>query len=181
MDKELIGAVIAAVIGSNALWGFIQFLMERKDKKEDCSKKIVEMIEKLDEKFDEKINELDNKSTERGDKLDKKFDDKFIELNNRSTERNTRLHEKIDKLDNEITENIVIECRVRIIKFMDEIIEGWEHSFDSYVQIMQDITNYERYCAEHPLFKNHQTVATIEHIKADYQERLEKNDFSTNN
>lgn len=181
MDKELIGAVIAAVIGSNALWGFIQFLLERKDKKEDCSKKIVEMIKSLDEKFDEKINELSNKSTESRDKLDKKFDEKFKELNNRSTERNTRLHEKIDKLDNEITENIVIECRVRIIKFMDEIIEGWEHSFDSYVQIMQDITNYERYCAEHPLFKNHQTVATISHIKADYQERLEKNDFSTNN
>lgn len=181
MDKELIGAVIAAVIGSNALWGFIQFLLERKDKKEDCSKKIVEMIKSLDEKFDEKINELSNKSTEGRDKLDKKFDEKFKELNNRSTERNTRLHEKIDKLDNEITENIVIECRVRIIKFMDEIIEGWEHSFDSYVQIMQDITNYERYCAEHPLFKNHQTVATISHIKADYQERLEKNDFSTNN
>lgn len=181
MDKELIGAVIAAVIGSNALWGFIQFLLERKDKKEDCSKKIVEMIKSLDEKFDEKINELSNKSIEGRDKLDKKFDEKFKELNNRSTERNTRLHEKIDKLDNEITENIVIECRVRIIKFMDEIIEGWEHSFDSYVQIMQDITNYERYCAEHPLFKNHQTVATISHIKADYQERLEKNDFSTNN
>lgn len=181
MDKELIGAVIAAVIGSNALWGFIQFLLERKDKKEDCSKKIVEMIKSLDEKFDEKINELSNKSTEGRDKLDKKFDEKFKELNNRSTERNTRLHEKIDKLNNEITENIVIECRVRIIKFMDEIIEGWEHSFDSYVQIMQDITNYERYCAEHPLFKNHQTVATISHIKADYQERLEKNDFSTNN
>lgn len=181
MDKELIGVVIAAVIGSNALWGFVQFLLERKDKKEDCSKKIVEMIKSLDEKFDEKINELSNKSTEGRDKLDKKFDEKFKELDNRSTERNTRLHEKIDKLDNEITENIVIECRVRIIKFMDEIIEGWDHSFDSYVQIMQDITNYERYCAEHPLFKNHQTVATISHIKADYQERLEKNDFSTNN
>lgn len=181
MGKELIGAVIAAVIGSNALWGFVQFLLERKDKKEDCSKKIVEMIKSLDEKFDEKINELSNKSTEGRDKLDKKFDEKFKELDNRSTERNTRLHEKIDKLDNEITENIVIECRVRIIKFMDEIIEGWDHSFDSYVQIMQDITNYERYCAEHPLFKNHQTVATISHIKADYQERLEKNDFSTNN
>lgn len=181
MDRELIGAVIAAVIGSNALWGFIQFLLERKDKKEDCSKKIVEMIEKLDEKFDKKINELDNKSTERGDKLDKKFDEKFIELDNRSTERNTKLHEKIDKLDNEVSEGHIIACRVRILKFMDEIIEGWDHSFDSYTQVMQDITNYERYCLEHPLFKNHQTVATIEHIKTDYKARLERNDFKTNN
>ena len=64
---------------------------------------------------------------------------------------------------------------------MDEILEGWSHSHDSYVQVMQDITDYLRYCAEHPDFKNHQTEATIAHIKADYQERLEKNDFSTNN
>ena len=181
MGKELIGAVIAAVIGSNALWGFIQFLLERKDKKEDCSKKIVEMIKSLDDKFDEKINELSDKSTEGRDKLDKKFDEKFKELDNRSTERNNKLHEKIDKLDDELGERSAISCRVRIIKSMDEILEGWSHSHDSYVQVMQDITNYERYCLEHPLFKNHQTVATIEHIKTDYKARLERNDFKTNN
>lgn len=181
MDRDSIIAIFIAVIGSNALWGFIQFLLQRKDNKEDCSKKIIEMIKKLDEKFDEKIVELENKSTERSDMLDQKFDEKFMELNNRSAERNIRLHEKIDKLNNELTENIIIECRVRIIKFMDEIIEGWEHSFDSYVQIMQDITNYEIYCSEHPLFKNHQTVATIEHIKKDYQERLATNNFKADN
>jgi hypothetical protein len=181
MDKELIGAVIAAVIGSNALWGFIQFLLERKDKKEDCSKKIVEMIKELDEKLDEKINELNDKSIEGRDKLDKKFDEKIEELNNNSTQRNEKLNNKIDKLDNALAERSIIACRVRILKFMDEILEGWEHSKDSYNQVIQDITNYERYCAEHPLFKNHQTVATIAHIKADYQERLEKNDFRTNN
>ena len=137
MDRESIIAIFIAVIGSNALWGFMQFLLQRKDNKEDCSKKIIEMIKKLDE--------------------------------------------KIDKLDDELSERSAISCRVRIIKFMDEILEGWSHSHDSYVQVMQDITNYLRYCNEHPNFKNHQTEASIEHIKADYQERLEKNDFSTNN
>lgn len=137
MDMELIITVVIAIVGSNALWGFIQFLVQRKDNKEDCSKKIIKMIEKL--------------------------------------------AEKIDKLDNELSERSAISCRVRIIKFMDEILEGWSHSHDSYVQVMQDITNYLRYCAEHPDFKNHQTEATIAHIQADYQERLEKNDFSTNN
>lgn len=137
MDKELIIAIFVAVIGSNALWGFIQFLLQRKDNKEDCSKKIIKMIETL--------------------------------------------NEKIDKLDGELGERSVISCRVRILKFMDEILEGWNHSKDSYNQIMQDITNYERYCAEHPMFKNHQTVATIEYIKNDYAEHLEKNDFKAIN
>lgn len=137
MDRESIIAIFVAVVGSNALWGFIQFLIQRKDNKGDCAKKILEMIQKLDE--------------------------------------------KIDKLDGELSERSAISCRVRIIKFMDEILEGWSHSHDSYVQVMQDITNYLRYCAEHPEFKNHQTEASIEHIEADYQERLEKNDFPINN
>lgn len=133
MDKELIITIIAAVIGSNALWGFIQFLIQRKDNKNDCAKKILDMIQKLDE--------------------------------------------KIDKLDGELSERTAVSCRVRILKFMDEILEGWSHSHDSYTQVLQDITNYERFCAEHPLFKNNQTVATIEYIRNDYQERLEKNNF----
>lgn len=137
MDKELIVAVVVAVIGSNALWGFIQFILERKDKKDDCSNKIMEMIQKLDE--------------------------------------------KIDKLDGELSERSAIACRVRILKFMDEILEGWSHGRDSYTQVLQDITNYTNYCDTHPLFLNHQTEATIEYIKNDFQEHLEKNDFKTGN
>lgn len=135
MEKDAIIAIFIAVIGSNALWGFIQFLLQRKDNKEDCSKKILDMIQKLDE--------------------------------------------KIDKLDGELSERGAIACRVRILKFMDEILEGWNHSFDSYTQVMQDITNYINYCDLHPRFKNHQTEATIEYIKNDYQKHLEKNDFKT--
>ena len=137
MDRDSIIAIFVAVIGSNALWGFIQFLVQRKDNKSDCSKKIIEMIQKLDE--------------------------------------------KIDKLDGELSERSAISCRVRILKFMDEILEGWEHSYDSYVQVMQDITNYLNYCREHPEFKNHQTEASIEYIKNDYQEHLEKNNFKVSN
>ena len=137
MDRESIIAIFVAVIGSNALWGFIQFLLQRKDNKEDCSKKIIEMITKLDE--------------------------------------------KIDTLGGDLSEHSAIACRVRILKFMDEILEGWEHSYDSYVQVMQDITNYLNYCREHPEFKNHQTEASIEYIKNDYQEHLEKNNFKVSN
>lgn len=135
MEKDAVIAIFIAVIGSNALWGFIQFLLQRKDNKDDCSKKILDMIQKLDE--------------------------------------------KIDKLDGELSERSAVACRVRILKFMDEILEGWNHSFDSYTQVMQDITNYINYCDLHPRFKNHQTEATIEYIKNDYQEHLEKNDFKT--
>lgn len=159
MDRDSIIAIFVAVIGSNALWGFIQFLLQRKDNKEDCAKKIIDMIKKLDEKFDEKIAELDT----------------------RSNQRNERLNKKIDKLDGEFGEHGAVACRVRILKFMDEILEGWTHSHDSYIQVMQDITNYTNYCSVHPNFLNHQTEATIEYIKNDYKNHLEKNDFKTSN
>ena len=137
MDRDSIIAIFVAVIGSNALWGFIQFLLQRKDNKSDCSKKIIEMIQKLDE--------------------------------------------KIDKLDGELSERSAISCRVRIVKFMDEILEGWEHSHDSYTQVLQDITNYVNYCVENPTFKNNQTEASIQYIKNDYQKHLEANDFKVSN
>ena len=44
MNKDIIIAIILAVVGSNALWGFIQFLVQRKDNKDECGKKIIEMI-----------------------------------------------------------------------------------------------------------------------------------------
>ena len=130
MDMELVIAVVIAVVGSNALWGFLQFLLERKDKKNDCSKKILEAIQKINNKIDQRT---------------------------------------------------AVGCRIRILKFMDEIIEGWEHSKDSYNQIMQDITHYHQYCEEHPQFLNHQTDATIERLRKDYEQRLAINDFETNN
>lgn len=130
IELELIITVIVAIIGSNALWGFLQFLLERKDKKSDCSEKILEAIQKLNEKIDQRA---------------------------------------------------AIGCRIRILKFMDEIIEGWGHSKDSYNQIMIDITEYLQYCDEHPQFLNHQTDATIERLRKDYEQRLATNDFDPNN
>lgn len=130
IELELVITIIVAIIGSNALWGFLQFLLERKDKKKDCSKKILEAIQKINNKIDQRT---------------------------------------------------AIGCRIRILKFMDEIIEGWEHSKDSYNQIMRDITDYLQYCDDHPQFLNHQTDATIERLEKDYEQRLATNDFEPNN
>lgn len=130
IELELVITIIVAIIGSNALWGFLQFLLERKDKKKDRSEKILEAIQKINNKIDQRT---------------------------------------------------AIACRIRILKFMDEIIEGWEHSKDSYNQIMRDITDYLQYCDDHPQFLNHQTDATIERLRKDYEQRLATNDFETNN
>lgn len=82
-----------------------------------------------------------------------------------------RVEEKGDKRE-------AISCRVRILKFSDELQDGRKHSKDSFDQCLSDITDYELYCKGHPEFKNNQTEATVSHIKRCYVERLERRDFA---
>lgn len=88
------------------------------------------------------------------------------------------LNTKVDKLDSEMGERGAISARIRILKFMDELLEGRRHTKDSFDQVMSDIDFYEKYCKNiNPNFKNNQTGATIEYINKNYQERLDKHDF----
>lgn len=99
-------------------------------------------------------------------KLDEKVDERF----------NT-LDKKIDEVDKKGDERAAVSSRVRILRFRDEMLEGKSHTHDSFQQVLTDIDDYEKYCETHPDFKNNQTLRTIEHIKANYDERLDKNDF----
>lgn len=98
--------------------------------------------------------------------LDKKVDERFDTLN-----------AKIDEVDAKVDERSAVSARVRILRFADEMGEGRKHSKDSYDQALSDIDFYEQYCKSHPTFRNNQTIATVEYIKGNYAERLEKHDF----
>ena len=124
--------LIVALIGGGIV-GFIQFLIQRYDRKHDKFASIIEMIQKLEA------------------------------ANKRQDAKNDERH--------------AVSMRVRILRFRDEMLKGQNHTHDSFRQVLSDIDEYEKYCAEHPEFKNNQTVSTIEHIKHSYQVRLEKNDF----
>lgn len=112
----------------------------------------------------------------------------FIQfLISRNDKKNDRMNEVIDaiqglksdvkKLEEKGDERNAISARVRILRFMDELMEGRRHSKDSYDQCLSDITEYERYTTTHPNFLNNQVGASIEYIKKNYAERLEKHDF----
>ena len=51
--RDLVLAVVVAVIGSNGLWGYLQYRMAKKDAKQDKLRAIETAIEKLSEKVDE--------------------------------------------------------------------------------------------------------------------------------
>ena len=133
MDVETIKAFVIAFLTSGALFGFIQFLIERKDKKNGRYKEVLDGI--------------------------------------------TKLSEKIDTVNNELQEEKAVAARVRILGFMNSLLENHKPTKDSYDQALSDVTRYERFCYDHPNFKNNQTASTIAFLEKDYQERLEKHDF----
>lgn len=104
---------------------------------------------------------------------------------------NQTICDKIETLEEDITvlkkdictirdENREIhakDCRVRILRFADEIYIGTNHSHEHYKQVLGDITHYEKYCAEHPSFENQIAVSAIRHIKETYDTHIRKHDF----
>ena len=86
--------------------------------------------------------------------------------------------DEISKLKETIDENEAKASRIRILKFADEIFMNARHSKDSFDQCMGDITFYEKYCTDHPKFKNHQTAETVSYLKEVYHERMQKKDFA---
>lgn len=91
---------------------------------------------------------------------------------------------KVDQLGDELQslrsisdEREAKSARVRILRFGDEIYQGTMHSKEHFDQTLDDITDYEQYCATHPEFKNDMTVITVQTIKETYQKCLEKHSF----
>jgi len=84
---------------------------------------------------------------------------------------------EIDTIRDENREIHAKDCRVRILRFSDEIYLGQPHSQEHFKQILGDITHYEKYCDEHPEFENQIAVAAIAQIKESYNDRLRKHDF----
>lgn len=129
---DVLQTLVGGLIGGGLI-GFIEFLIRRRDERNDRSADILRRLDGIDRR----IKELDEKGDERE----------------------------------------AVNSRIRILRFMDELRSGRLHSKDSYDQCMTDITDYEHYCNTHKDFKNNQTELTIEHIRHNYAERLEKNDF----
>ena len=101
------------------------------------------------------------------------------------------LKEKHDDLKNRMDKDDADECRTRILRFATgscrrfrfevfsayEWRRGVEHSEEFFNQILDDISDYERYCSEHPEYKNSKAVNAIAKIDKVYQKCMGENSF----
>lgn len=94
------------------------------------------------------------------------------------------LFEKVENIQNDmnelkstVAEDKAIECRVRILRFGDEVLHKERHTKEHFDQILRDITFYDNYCREHPDFENHITELTSSRIMKVYEKCCETADF----
>jgi len=88
--------------------------------------------------------------------------------------------EKLDahiKLDDERN---IKQCRMRILRFNDEILQGKPHTKEHYDEILDDITEYERYCEVHPGYRNSKAGMAIRNVETRYQHHLQHKTFLQN-
>lgn len=81
--------------------------------------------------------------------------------------------QKLDKLE----ENDIVQCRTRILRFGDEILNNKKHTKEHFDNTLIDIDSYETYCKSHPNFKNNVTIETIDQIRRVYKKCWDDNSF----
>lgn len=88
------------------------------------------------------------------------------------------MRDEIKALRDDVEKDKAVDARRRILQFSDSLIhEERRHSKEFFDQVMDDITDYEKYCDTHKDFKNNKADVSIAHIKKTYSERLENKEF----
>lgn len=95
-----------------------------------------------------------------------------------------RIDEKLDELNAAMTasrikreEGVALTWRYRILRFDDEIRHEVRHTKEHFDQIMEDVTDYEKYCRDHPDFPNNKAKFAIINIKNVYGQCVQENSF----
>jgi len=147
----------------------LDWLRDRRKRKEAKEDKLADKEEKkkedlADKKEKEKNEVLDAIREMQGDMKGMKKD-----INN--------VHAEVEQVRAEAEEGRILERRIRILRFADEITHGTKHSKDHFQQLMEDGKVYKAYCKVHEDFPNGVTEPAIKLIEDTYYERLQKNDF----
>lgn len=98
-------------------------------------------------------------------------------LNSEVIEKVDKLEKDVKQLQSDLDEQSARNARARILRFGDEILHGVKHSQEHFDEILSCITDYTKYCDEHPEFRNHVTVITTQHILDVYDNCRRENSF----
>lgn len=100
-------------------------------------------------------------------------------INKEVMDRVNALAKEVDELKKDEELERVRFARQRILRFNDEILFEKRHSKEHFDEILDDITLYENYCADHEDYENNKAVLAIGTIKEVYKQCLKTHDFLT--
>lgn len=83
----------------------------------------------------------------------------------------------VEQLEYKVDKNAAVSCRSRILRFNKELIRNEKHTHEEFTTILDDADVYERFCNDHPNFRNNYATLSIANIKRCYQQCEEQHDF----
>lgn len=98
-------------------------------------------------------------------------------INGELMEKVDSLEQKVEKMAQDEQLQRAKDARTRVLRFGDELIHDVRHTKEHFDDVLRDITEYEKYCDEHPKFENDQMHITAEHIKETYHKCLKEHSF----
>ena len=98
-------------------------------------------------------------------------------INGDLIEKVDKLEKNIEQMDHDAGERRAKDARVRVLRFGDEILHDVRHSKEHFDDILLDISEYEKYCDEHPEFENDRMQLTAETIKSTYKKCWQEHSF----
>lgn len=98
-------------------------------------------------------------------------------INGELLEKVDDLEKTVKQMDHDAGERRAKDARARVLRFGDELIHDVRHSKEHFDDILQDITDYEKYCEEHPEFENDRMQLTAKKIKHTYEKCWEEHSF----
>lgn len=117
-------------------------------------------------------------------KMYPKWHEQSVGIQNDYNKAFERIDEKLDELNAAMVasrvkreEGVALTWRYRILRFDDEIRHEVRHTKEHFDQIMEDITDYENYCRDHPDFPNNKAKFAIINIKNIYEQCVRENSF----
>ena len=79
------------------------------------------------------------------------------------------MEKQVRQLFEQRNEDRAVLARTHILRFADELRNGFTHSEDYFRQQLLDCDTYEHYCYEHPDFANGLTKMSTDYIREEYK------------
>lgn len=101
----------------------------------------------------------------------------MIKRNDDKNDKQDEILKSLADLKNEFLAESARTSRIAILRFDEELLAGVHHSKEYFHIILDDIDRYEKYCSQHPEFKNNYTVEAVNSIKGTYRDLKAKGVF----